>query len=105
MLLLEVQVALLGDGDKMDMGMRYFQADDGHADALAGHSLLDSLGYFLGEDHHGADFVVVEVEDVVILVLGHDQSMAFHHGIDVQESEETLVLSNLIARDFTLNDF
>ena len=58
MFLLEVHVAFLGDGDEVDMGVRHFEPNDGHADALARHRLLESFGHFLGEDHHGSEFVI-----------------------------------------------
>ena len=84
--------------------MRHFQADDSHADAFAGHSLLDGFGHLFGEDHHGTDFVVSQVEDVVILTLGNHQCVTLHHGIDVQKSEETLVFSDFVAGNFALYD-
>ena len=102
---LEVQVTLLRDGNEVDVGMRHFQANYSHADAFARHSLFDGLGHFFGKDHHGPDFVVIEVEDIVVFVLGHYQCMPFHHRIDIQESKETLVFGNFIARDIPFYDF
>ena len=104
MFFLEVHVAFLRDGDEVDVGMGHFQTDDGHANAFAGDSLLEGLGHFLGEDHHGPDFVVFKVEDVIVFAFGDHQGVTHGHGVDVHESEETLVLGNLIARDFALND-
>ena len=100
----EVHIALLGDGDEMDVGMRHFQSDDSHTYALARHGFLDGLGHFLGKDHHAADFVILKVEDVVVFAFRNHQGMAFGDGIDVHEGKKAVVFSNFVARDFPFHD-
>ena len=77
MFLFEVQVALASDGDKMDMCMGNFQTDDGNGDALARNGFLDLLRHFLCEDHHSAQFLIFDVEDIVRFMFGNNQGMAF----------------------------
>lgn len=100
----EVEVALIGNGHEMDMGVGNFKSDDGHGDAFAWHGFFDGGSDFFGEDHHLSEFFVFDIEDIVGLMFRHDEGMAFGERIDVEEGEETLVLGDFIARDLTLYD-
>lgn len=100
MVFLEVHVALLGDGDEMDVRVRHLQTDDGHPYPFAGQGFLEGHRHLLGKDHHGGNFIVVEMKDIVNFPLGDDQRVAFCDRVDVEEGEEMLVFRNLVARDF-----
>ena len=104
MLFFEVQVALGGDGDKVDVRMRHFETNDGNADTFARKGFFDGLSHFLGEDHHLSQFLVTKLENVIHFLFRHHQGVAFGKRIDVEESEEMLVLSDFIAGDFPLDD-
>ena len=104
MLLLEIKVAFAGDGYEMDVGMRHFETDNGHADALARDGFLYGLGHMLGKHHHLTEFLIFDIEDVIGLVFGNDERMTFRQRIDVEKCKKTVVFGNFITRDFTVDD-
>ena len=104
MLLFEIEITFGSDRHQMDMGVRHFKADDRHRDTFARDSFLDSLGDFLGKDHHGTEGVVIQVEQVIGFQFGNHEGVTFREGIDVEKSKETVVLSYFIARNLALYD-
>ena len=101
----EVHVGFPLDGDEVDVRVRHFQSDDGHADARAGHGLFDGLGYPLGEEHEAAQGVIVQVEDVVVFHFGHHERVPFGQGVDVEECVIAFVFRYLVGGDFPRDDF
>ena len=80
----------------MDVCVRHFQSQHGHAHLLAGNSLLYGLGDTLGEYVQCCKFVVGEIEYVVDLMLGNHQHVALGHGVDVEKGIVALVLGHTI---------
>ena len=100
----EIEVTLFIDRHQMDVGVRHFEADDGHGDAFAWDGFLDGSCHVFGKHHHLAKLLVIDVEDVVGFMFRHDEGMACRQGVDVEEREELVVLGDFVARDFTLDD-
>ena len=101
---LEIQITDTVDRHKVDVVMGYVDADNRHANALTRQHLLHRFRNFLGEDHHIAQHLVVQIENVVVLELCDDERVALCERGNVEKSEETVVLRNLIARDVTLDN-
>lgn len=102
--LFKVEVTLESDRDEMDMGMRYFKTDNGHANALAGDGFLDGLGNVLCEHHHLSKFIIIDIKDIVGFVFGDHEGVTFRQGVDIEECKKLVVFGNFIAWDFALND-
>src|SRR5260221_4473356 len=55
------------------------------------------MGYFFCKDTYRGKGIIVQIKDIVYFFLRNDQGVAHHQGYDVQESNESLVLSNDLA--------
>ncbi len=89
------------DGQEVDMGVRNIQAHHREAAAVAIKSLLDGLGDGAGKKKDVAEQCLVEVPEVIHLFFGDNQRVAGHLRVDVEKSEELVVLSNLVGGNFT----
>ena len=104
MLFFEIEVAFTSNGHKVNVSMRHLKTNNGHSDAFARDGLFDGLGDMLGEHHHLTEFFVIKMEDVIGFMFGDHEGMAFRQRVDIEESKETIVLGNFVARDFTVDD-
>lgn len=104
MFFFEVKIAFIGNRHKVNMSMRHLKANDGDSDTFTGHRLFNRLGDFLGKDHHCAQFLILDVENVIRLMFRHHEGMTFLERIDIEERKETVVLSDFVTRDLTLYD-
>lgn len=95
-LLMEIHVTLLLQRHKMYMGVRHLKTEHSHTYLAARDSLLHGHSHLLGKHHHLAELLIVDVEDIVSLLLGHNESMTPVHRVDVKEGIELIVLRNLI---------
>ena len=103
-LLAEVHIAFALKGNQVDVGVVDLQAQHCHAHLAAGECLLNGFGHTLGEDGHGGQGVVVEVEQVIYFLLGHHEGVTLSHRIDVEEGVETVVLGAFVGGNFSCND-
>ena len=101
----EVHIALVVEGDEVQVGVRHFKADGRHADFATRQRFADGLRHALGETVVGGERFVVEVEDIVHLAARNHQGVAFCHGIDVEKRVEVFVFRAFIGRDFAGGDF
>lgn len=102
--LFEIKIAFLDDGHQVDMGVRDFKANHSHGDTGAGDGFLDTFGHLFSENHHLSEFFVLDIEDIIVLMLGYHEGMSLGERIDVEKSEETVVFSDFITRDLPLDD-
>ena len=93
----KIEVAGLVEGDEVDMHMRHIDAHHGLTYLDAGAHFLQPLGNALGEEMELAEEVVVEVEDVVHLLLGDAEDMAFDYGVDVEEGQAVVGFGYFVA--------
>lgn len=87
------------------MGMRHFQSDDRHTDALAWYGFFNLSGHVPCEQVYSAQKAIFQIKKVILLHFGDDQGMSLGQGIDVQKSQEFIVFCNAMARDFTCYNF
>lgn len=73
----EVEVIGAIDGDKMEVGMRHFQADDGEAATIAVECFFNGLCYRLCEEQQLRKIIVGNVKKFIDFQLWHDQGMSF----------------------------
>ena len=92
----EEHVALLLQGDEVDVCMRHLHAEHGHANALAGECSLLCAGNLLGKEVETCQFIVFEVIDVVYFAFGNHEGVSLYHGVDVEECKVLIVLCHLI---------
>ena len=102
--LAEVHVALALQGNEVDVGVRNFESQYGHAHFAAGNGAAHGACHACGEDVERGEFLVVEVEDVVDFAAGNDEGVALGHGVDVEKGVEALVLGALVGGNFALGD-
>lgn len=96
----EVEVGLGLHGHKVDVGMRHLQPQHGDAYFDAGTGFFQSFGNAVGEALQLAVEFFVEVEDVVNLLFGDAQDVAFHHGVDIEEGKAVVGFGNFVAGYF-----
>ena len=100
----KVQVIGAVDGDKVQVGVGYFEANHGNAASVTRKCVFDSARDRPGENQHVAQIVIGQVEEFVDLHFWHDKRMAFPQGKDIEESEEPIVLRYFIRRYFSRDD-
>src|ERR1700741_271146 len=86
------------------MRVRYFQTDYGDADPLAGHGLLDRSANLSGEQIDLAQFLLIEVEDIIHLAFWNNQRVAQNHWHDVKECNKLVILGHDVTRDLLCYD-
>lgn len=97
----EAHIGFGVDGYEVYVGVRDFEADDGHAYAFAGDSFFEGFGHFLGEYVQVGEFLVAEVEDVAFFSFRHHKRVAFSDWVDVQKSIVLIVFRYFIGWDFS----
>ena len=100
----EEHVALLLQRDEVDVCMRHLHAQHGHTDTLAGESCFQGLGYLLGKEIQASQLLIFKVKDVVDLMLGDNECVSLHHGVDIEEGKVVLILGHLVAGDLACHD-
>lgn len=100
----EVGIALRVHGDKMDVGMGYFQAEHHLCHLLAREGFAHGQRHTLGKKLELGELVVVHVEDVVDFPAWNDQRVAFLQGVDVEKGVELVALGTLVAGNFASGD-
>ena len=93
-------IALLLQGDEVDVSMGNLHTEYCHTYTLARESSLLRTSYLLST----CQLIVFEVIDVVNLTLRDHQCVTLYHGIDVEESKILVVLCYLIARNLSSYD-
>lgn len=92
------------DGQEVEVSVRNIEAHHREAAAVAIEGLLDGLGDGAGKEEDVAEQCIVEVPEVIYLFFGDYEGVAGHLRLDVEESEELLVLSNLVGGNFAGHD-
>jgi hypothetical protein len=100
----KVQIVGAVDGDKVQVSMRYFEANHGNPAPVAGKGAFDGFGDRPGEKQQISELVVGQVEEFVDLYFRHYKRMPFPQGKDIQESEELIVLRDFIRRYLSRDD-
>ena len=95
----EAEVAGFIEGDKMDVGVRHVDADNGLPYFDAGAYFFQSPGHLAAEEVQLGEEFVVEVEDLVDFFLGDAEHVAAHDGIDIEECQAMLGFGDAVARD------
>ena len=75
-LLAEIHVAFCLHRDEVDVGVVHFQSQNRHTHFEAGEGRFDGASYALREYYHAAQFVVSEIEEIILFALGDDEGMA-----------------------------
>ena len=75
-LLAEIHVAFCLHRDEVDVGVVHFQSQNRHTHFEAGEGRFDGTSYALREYYHAAQFVVGEVEEIILFAFGDDEGMA-----------------------------
>ena len=96
----EVHVAFALQGYELNVSVVHFESEHGHAYLSAGESCAQRFCHLFGEDYHVGEVVVVEVEEVVHLLLGHNQRVALCQRVDVEKGVELVVLGTVVGGDF-----
>ena len=99
----KAHVCLALHGHEVNVCVGNFKPQYALAHLDAGDGLADGYGHLFGKDLQTCYLLVAEVEDVVNLMLGDNQCVAFLQGIDVEEGKVVLVLGNLVAGNLACN--
>lgn len=75
------------------------------ADPFAGYGLFDLCRNFFREKVNVTQVTIVKVKEIINFHFRDYKCMPFNKWEDIEESEKTVVLCNLMARDLTVNDF
>lgn len=102
--LIKIHIALLVHWYKVDVCMAHLQANYALANLLTGDSRPERLCNLLGEYLQISQFLVAEIKYVVNLALGDNQSVAFCHGVDIEERVVLVILGNLVRGNFARYD-
>lgn len=106
MSILRIEIAEVGEGNEVEMGMvRNAEAFDAIPDTDAVRGLLkgradDILGH---EEEMGIE-CVIEVYDMADFFFRHDEEMSELDRMDIEKGEEMLVLVDTIGGDFSGDD-
>ena len=101
----KIDIALLSDWEKMDVGMGDFQSDDRNGNPFAFDFCFQLTSDFLGKYHQVCQLVIFQIKKVIILFFRHYQRMTFDNRIDVQKCVMLIILGYLIAGNLSVNDF
>ena len=99
-MMMEVEVGFGLHGYQMDVGVGHFETQHGDTHFDTGTGLFEAAGHAVGKALKVAIEVLVEVEDVVDLLLGNAEDMAFDYGIDVEKGKAVVGFGNFVAGDF-----
>ncbi len=100
----KVQVVGAVDGDKVEVGVRHFEADYGNAASVTGKGVFDGVGDRSGEKQQFSELSIGQIEELVDLHFWHYERMPFPQGKDIEESEEPVVLAYFVRRYFSCDD-
>ena len=84
------------------MGNLQSQHDDRHPFAV--DLPFDPAGDFLGEEHHAGEHLIVQIENVIDLFLGHDERMSFGQGVDVEKCVVIRIFGDFVRRNLSGDD-
>nr|DAI25224.1 MAG TPA: hypothetical protein [Microviridae sp.] len=100
----EIDIIFALHGDQMDVRMGNFEAQDDYSDLFAGEFATDFGGHLLGEHHHAAERLIVEIEQIVYLLLRNDERMSFSQRINVQKGVIAVIFGHFVRGDLPSDD-
>ena len=92
------------NGEKMDVGVGYVNADDFDHGALA-ENILEMASEFFDGGHDSGVIFVAEVVYAVDFDLRDDKGVARSLRGDVEEGKSAIVFVDFVTRDFALDNF
>ena len=101
----EAEVTGLVQGHKVYVRMRHIDTDNSLAHLDARTDLLEALGDALGKEMQLTEELVVKVKDIVHLLLGDAENVSADDGINIQECQAIVGLSDTIACNLARNNF
>lgn len=100
----KIDIALLSDWEKMDVGMGDFQSDDRNGNPFAFDFVSSLRATFLANTIRSANSSSSKLKGNHSL-FRHYQRMTFDNRIDVQKCVMLIILGYLIAGNLSVNDF
>ena len=86
------------------MRMAHFIADDDYRYPFAGHGFFHGMGYFFGKKPQSGVQFILHIKNVVNLLLGNAQRVAFGLRAHIQKCEVICRFGNFVAGDFPVDN-